>query len=237
MKQKNSLSKQDKRMAGLRDLHTGDTSAVATEQTNVFNGEFLHDDTRIPSFATEEFGQNPDIGEFYFRICEENIFLASKPYQSVPRQSALNIMPRQAGVSVVQNFVLNYPKSSQLEAKKKSIEKDAAHAKREAIRTKILGYADFKFGRAPDLKDIYNARHFVRLIPIAGISTVRTMTDGGGDVGFEWGRELDLEIGFMDGNISFYGYTREGERIGDTQSYDSTVPAELDRLLSAIFSA
>ena len=122
---------------------------------------------------------------------------------------------------------------------------DVAHLKREekreAMRVKILGYLDVPDGfdgyggHAPAQREVDYAISFIPYIPDAGIDGVKTMVDGGGDVGFEWGRKLKLEIGFMDGEISFYGDMPDGERLGGDQVYDGTVPDKLKRLLSAIF--
>ena len=113
--------------------------------------------------------------------------------------------------------------------------------KREAMRAEILEFKnlpddwDGYDGHAPSRRDMDNAISLIPHIPDAGIDGARTMADGGGDVGFHWGRDLQLEIGCTDGNISFYGDTPDGEDISGTQVYDGVVPDELKRLLSAIF--
>ena len=109
------------------------------------------------------------------------------------------------------------------------------------MRVKILGYRDLPDdfdgydGHAPEQRDMDNAISLIPHIPDAGIDGVKTLVDGGGDVGFHWGRELELEIGCMDGKLFFYGDTPDGERIRGTYIYDGTVPDKLKRLLSAIF--
>ena len=109
------------------------------------------------------------------------------------------------------------------------------------MRAEILEFKDLPVdwdgddGHAPAQREIDYAISFIPYIPDAGIDGVKILLDGGGDVGFHWGRKLQLEISFMDGEISFYGDTPDGEMLGGDQVYDGTVPDELKRLLSAIF--
>ena len=109
------------------------------------------------------------------------------------------------------------------------------------MRAEILEFKDLPDdfdgydGHAPAQGDMDNAISFIPYIPDAGIDGVKTLVDGGGDVGFEWGRDMELEIGFMDGKIFFYGDMPDGEDIDGTYIYDGTVPDKLKRLLSAIF--
>ena len=113
--------------------------------------------------------------------------------------------------------------------------------KREAMRAEFLEFKNFPDdwdgydGHAPAQREIDYAISLIPHIPDAGIDGAKTMVDGGGDVGFEWGRELKLEIGFLDGKLSFFGDTPDGEDISGTYIYDGTVPDDLKRLLSAIF--
>lgn len=182
-------------------------SVIDADQTDVLNGDVL----RFSRLA--KIYQNLGVGDFY-RLATGSA--------SVPRNRQCWEPP--------------YPFEQ-----KEGAEKDVIRAKQDAIRAEILEYAnllpdfDGNGGCRPRSKDIFHAKSLVWHIPLAGLNTVRTMTDGGGDVGFEWGRDIDLEIGFMDGNISFYGYTPKGKRIGGTQPYNNVVPEELLQLLKAIF--
>ena len=61
-------------------------------------------------------------------------------------------------------------------------------------------------GHAPAKADIGNAIQFMDSIPAEYIFSAGLMVAGDGDVGFEWDmKDRCLEIGFCDGNISFYG--------------------------------
>lgn len=93
-------------------------------------------------------------------------------------------------------------------------------------------------GHAPSLSDIENALAFMDHIPDEGIISAESMVAGDGDVGFYWrGDNFYLEIGFQDGNISFYGKTSEGEKIGGDERFDGvSVPEKLDYWMKFIFS-
>lgn len=92
-------------------------------------------------------------------------------------------------------------------------------------------------GHAPDLLDIKNAVTFMKHIPDEGIASAKLMVAGDGDVGFYWRHDnFYLEIGFQDGNISFYGKTSEGEKIGGDEIFDvASVPQKLDYWMKSIF--
>lgn len=114
-------------------------------------------------------------------------------------------------------------------------------AKRKALHKEIAEFEklpqgwDGDGGHAPAKQDIENALSIISDIPLMGMYSIRSMVSGDGDVGFEWGVDMDLEIGFSKGRISYYGYTPQGERIGDTLDYNGTMPVELERLLNAVF--
>lgn len=93
-------------------------------------------------------------------------------------------------------------------------------------------------GHAPALLDIENAVAFMDHIPDKGIASAKLMVAGDGDVGFYWRNDnFYLEIGFQDGNISFYGKPSEGEKIGGDERFDGvSVPEKLDYWMKFIFS-
>ena len=93
-------------------------------------------------------------------------------------------------------------------------------------------------GQAPIKQDVDNAVNFLDHIPRRGIMLARVMIAGDGDVGFDWGKSgRCLEVGFSDGEISFYGKTPGGERLKGTEVFKKgVVPAKLQSLLDANFS-
>lgn len=97
---------------------------------------------------------------------------------------------------------------------------------------------DGENGYAPAPLDIENAVAFMEHIPDKGIASAKLMVAGDGDVGFYWRHDnFYLEIGFQDGNISFYGKMPEGEKIGGDEIFDvASVPKKLDYWMEFIFS-
>ena len=93
-------------------------------------------------------------------------------------------------------------------------------------------------GHAPAEQDVWNAIKFLKHIPPLGIISAGVMIIGDGDVGFDWGKSgRCLEVGFSDGEISFYGKTPGGERLKGTEVFkNGTIPAKLQSLLDANFS-
>ena len=119
---------------------------------------------------------------------------------------------------------------------------DEVATKRQELRETILSFAELPDdfdgynGHAPDKRDIENALLLLPHIPDAGILSVSPMVAGDGDVGYEWCEGPNIEIGFTHGEISFFGYTPEGERLNSDEPFTGEVPAKLQKLLSALFS-
>ena len=92
-------------------------------------------------------------------------------------------------------------------------------------------------GRAPASEDIENAVRFISHIPESALFSAQLMVAGDGDVGFRW-RQKDrfLEIGFSDGEISFYGETPSGESNQGEELFANTVPANLRDLMRSVFA-
>ena len=93
-------------------------------------------------------------------------------------------------------------------------------------------------GYAPAKQDVWNAIKFLKHIPLLGIISAEVMVIGDGDVGFDWDKSgRCLEVGFSDGEISFYGKTPDGKKLKGTEDFkDGAVPAQLQSLLDANFS-
>lgn len=121
-----------------------------------------------------------------------------------------------------------------------------AAEKRESVRAKIAGFAglpdnfDGNGGRAAARKDIDNALSFIPHLPPEAVETARVMYAGEGDIMLDWKRPPRcLEIGFVGGEISFFGDMPNGEQLGGDAAYakGGVVPADLRRLISALFAA
>jgi len=114
---------------------------------------------------------------------------------------------------------------------------------RDALSARIASYANLEPGfnghdeYVPKQADVDNARSFVGIIPEKGLGTVKTMVICDGEIDFEWrGENLHLEVGFIDGKISFSGdMPHSGEEIDGEGPYTGTLPPELLRLMDAIF--
>jgi len=117
-------------------------------------------------------------------------------------------------------------------------------AKREALSARIASYANLEPGfnghneYVPKQADVDNARSFIGIIPEKGLDTVKTMVICDGEVDFEWrGENLHLGVGFIDGKISFSGdMPHSGEEVDGEERYTGALPAELLRLMAAIFN-
>ena len=109
-------------------------------------------------------------------------------------------------------------------------------------RNKLLNSLDLSAGwdgeggRVPTKQDVDNAINFLDYIPPRGIMSVRVVIAGDGEVGFDW-RESGtcLEVGFNDGEISFFAQINENE-FGADMDFKNSIPEELKFLMSACFS-
>lgn len=116
-------------------------------------------------------------------------------------------------------------------------------SKKAKLRDEILGFANLPHdwdaydGHAPDQDDINNAVDFLEKIPDHAISTAESMVAGDGDVGFTWDiGDCHMEVGFMEGVISFYGKTPAGKTYGDDTRYLRGVPKKLQVLMDEFFN-
>ena len=115
--------------------------------------------------------------------------------------------------------------------------------KRAELAAKLRDYAnladdwDGDNGHAPARKDIENAVRFISHIPESALFSAQLMVAGDGDVGFRW-RQNDrfLEVGFSDGEISFYGETPSDESDKGDEIFADSVPANLRNLMRSVFA-
>ena len=93
-------------------------------------------------------------------------------------------------------------------------------------------------GHAPAKQDVWNALTFLVRIPSLGIISAEVMVIGDGEVNFDWDKSgICLEVGFSDGEISFYGETPDGKEFTGTEAFiKGTVPAQLQHLINTNFS-
>ena len=93
-------------------------------------------------------------------------------------------------------------------------------------------------GHAPAKEDVWNAIKFLKHIPLPGIISAEVMIIGDGEVNFDWDKSgICLEVGFSDGEISFYGETPDGKEFTGTEAFiKGTVPAQLQHLINTNFS-
>lgn len=103
--------------------------------------------------------------------------------------------------------------------------------------TKLEDDWDGHGGHAPALIDVVNAVSFIRHLPDDAMAKVQVMVSGDGDVGFEWGRNIDLEIGFRNEHISFCGDHPEGATGKGNSLYACRVPHLLQQLLDEFFNS
>ena len=111
------------------------------------------------------------------------------------------------------------------------------------VSENLTRYADLPIdwdgdgGHAPDRKDIENAIRFIPHIPDHALLSAELMVAGDGDVGFRWRTANSfLEIGFSDGDISFYGEILSGETGKGEEVFANTVPENLRTLMQSVFS-
>ena len=95
---------------------------------------------------------------------------------------------------------------------------------------------DGEDGRAPTKQDVDNAINFLNYIPPRGIMSARVGIAGDGEVGFDWRESgICLEVGFNDGEISFFA-ERNGTESGAEMDFKNGIPEELRLLMSTCFS-
>lgn len=110
------------------------------------------------------------------------------------------------------------------------------------LRDELRGYVnlpddwDGDDGHAPDQVDIDNAIRFMSHIPKHALSVAESMVSGDGDVGFLWkASDHHLEIGFRQGEISFYGEAQNGEEIYGDKPFDHFDPEKLLQFINTVF--
>ena len=95
---------------------------------------------------------------------------------------------------------------------------------------------DGEDGRAPTKQDVDNAINFLDHIPPRGIMSARVAIAGDGEGGGDWrGGGICLEVGFNDGEISFFA-ERNGTESGAEMDFKDGIPEELKLLMSTYFS-
>lgn len=116
-------------------------------------------------------------------------------------------------------------------------------AKRAEFATKLRGYADLPDdwdgynGHAPAQKDIENAVRFIPHIPARALPSAQLMVAGDGDVGFRWRlKDRFLEIGFSEGDISFYGEAPNGKTGKGEAVFTGEIPENLRNLIQSVFA-
>ena len=118
----------------------------------------------------------------------------------------------------------------------------ALSSKRDAMCRKLEGYAnlasgwDGDDGHAPAKVDIDNAIKFMDFIPPKGIFLAQLMVAGDGDVGFEWDmKDRCLEVGFCDGDISFYGKMPPERKVKGDFRFEGVTPKNLAEFIKTFF--
>ena len=116
--------------------------------------------------------------------------------------------------------------------------------KRFEIGEQLRRYADLHDdwdgygGHAPTRQDIENAVWFIPHIPKGALFSAQLMVAGDGDVGFFWKqKDRYLEVGFLDGTISFYGETPDGEEISGGENFNGAAfPGALADFMNSFLS-